>query len=243
MNILKAHIYTGRTESRDRGFTLIELLTVIAIIGILASILIPVVGAVRESARASKCVSNLRQIGYGIELYANDNRGMAPPPANWPEHGSSDLRTTFHYRIWEYAGYETSTFGHPDNSQLVSSETENIFHCPTTLNGFVPVPGGSDTNDGYAYGMNTLPNIRESGDITQGLRYDMLSTPSLTVAVMEVKTWHAGPPRYSEFGLIPHNEGGNFLFYDGHVEHLKFAEVPKNGYDDEGDMFWGGGIR
>ncbi len=58
---------------RRNAFTLIELLTVIAIIGILAAILIPVVSAVRESARSSVCQSNLRQWHTAMLLYAADN--------------------------------------------------------------------------------------------------------------------------------------------------------------------------
>jgi prepilin-type N-terminal cleavage/methylation domain-containing protein/prepilin-type processing-associated H-X9-DG protein len=58
----------------SNAFTLIELLTVIAIIGILAAILIPVVQSVRDSARATQCMSNLRECGNLIQLFISDNQ-------------------------------------------------------------------------------------------------------------------------------------------------------------------------
>ncbi len=64
------------------GFTLIELLTVIAIIGILAAILVPTVSKVRQSARAAQCLSNLRQIGTALNLYAEDDKGLLPWGSN-----------------------------------------------------------------------------------------------------------------------------------------------------------------
>ncbi len=79
--------YSNRT--RKSAFTLIELLTVIAIIGILAAILIPVVGAVRESARNSVCQSNLRQWHNAAMLYAGDNNGMIPRVRQNFEDGTS----------------------------------------------------------------------------------------------------------------------------------------------------------
>ncbi len=71
---------TGTAFARPirRAFTLIELLTVIAIIGILAAILIPTIGAVRESAKSAACSSNLRQIGLATLLYAESNGGRLP---------------------------------------------------------------------------------------------------------------------------------------------------------------------
>jgi prepilin-type N-terminal cleavage/methylation domain-containing protein/prepilin-type processing-associated H-X9-DG protein len=70
--------YSLAPPRASRAFTLIELLTVIAIIGILAAILIPTVGAVRKTAKGARCVANLRQIGVAINLYPPDNKGYYP---------------------------------------------------------------------------------------------------------------------------------------------------------------------
>jgi prepilin-type N-terminal cleavage/methylation domain-containing protein/prepilin-type processing-associated H-X9-DG protein len=61
------------------GFTLIELLVVIAIIAILAAILFPVFAQVREKARQTSCLSNLKQLGTAMQMYANDQDGFYPP--------------------------------------------------------------------------------------------------------------------------------------------------------------------
>lgn len=67
---------------RRSGFTLIELLVVIAIITILAAILFPVFGRAKENARIANCTSNLRQIGIGVQNYAESWNGTCPMVGN-----------------------------------------------------------------------------------------------------------------------------------------------------------------
>ncbi len=230
------------------GFTLIELLTVIAIIGILAAILIPVVGAVRESARASTCLSNLRQIGQGILLYAEDHDGRAPPARNVSEDGTGgsapggpNSHMTFHWTIWTYVGYsvEEYSLGASSNHQRVNSDVENIFHCPTTrTRGPIYVPRASgDEGWSYAYAWNEGP----LDNIHVGIPMFELSSTSRTAAVVEAYHWRVPPTRwYLEVGLIPHNGASTVLFYDGHVERLAYNEFPEASGDGIQGVFWTG---
>jgi prepilin-type N-terminal cleavage/methylation domain-containing protein/prepilin-type processing-associated H-X9-DG protein len=67
---------------RRRGFTLLELLVVIAIIALLIGILLPALGMVRRSSRATACLSNLRQMGLSLVQYTNDHREAVIPSYN-----------------------------------------------------------------------------------------------------------------------------------------------------------------
>jgi prepilin-type N-terminal cleavage/methylation domain-containing protein/prepilin-type processing-associated H-X9-DG protein len=60
------------------AFTLIELLVVIGIIGVLASLLMPVFSRAKGKANDVKCISNLRQIGIALSIYADENQGRLP---------------------------------------------------------------------------------------------------------------------------------------------------------------------
>lgn len=72
-----ASIHDSRFTIHD-AFTLVELLVVMFIISILVSLTLPSIGSAMERGRRAKCMNNLREIGTGFNMYANDHEGKLP---------------------------------------------------------------------------------------------------------------------------------------------------------------------
>jgi prepilin-type N-terminal cleavage/methylation domain-containing protein/prepilin-type processing-associated H-X9-DG protein len=217
-----------------RAFTLIELLTVIAIIGILAAIIIPTVGKVRETARASQCVSNFRQIGMGIQLYTQDNQQRLPGPL-YTGQGPNFSPTTTPGVNGQYGSladyiknYVTANMG----GTTATSRSQEMLNCPAW---------STQTPDrtGPSVQMNLFPSFFDNkqpfGDANttnKPLTVGAISSYNLsrTWLLADVdKAWlNGGTPGW--VNQIPltavHGSKRNVLYYDGHVSGVSASLLP-----------------
>ena len=117
--------FANRPSMKAPGFTLVELLTVIAIIGILAALLFPVFAKAKASAKQTKCISNLRQIGDSISLYMGDYDGIFPH--------ALDASDKYDSSIWsQFPTYQVQIATMPFLKDVLQPYLHSleIFHCP-----------------------------------------------------------------------------------------------------------------
>jgi prepilin-type N-terminal cleavage/methylation domain-containing protein/prepilin-type processing-associated H-X9-DG protein len=205
---MKSNIHTARRT----GFTLIELLVVIAIIAILASILFPVFARARENARRASCMSNLKQLGLGLTMYAQDYDEKNP--LIFVCLDSDAVCNDFEY--WP---------------SLVQPylKSKQLFVCPSHTDPFILA--GRNAGWPVSYVANSVfdtPAGNQQPPMSNGNRgpssLASIQEPSTTIWALdggtyfELNSWNKTDLGTAIAVSKRHLDGANFLFCDGHVK-------------------------
>jgi prepilin-type N-terminal cleavage/methylation domain-containing protein/prepilin-type processing-associated H-X9-DG protein len=193
-----------------RAFTLIELLVVIAIIAILVAMLLPSLSKSKEAARTTVCLSQLRQLGAGWDMYADANKdvmvpGRAPKlsgAANLYEIGNGiKTRPSWLARLGQYVGIYG--FGEPSQTDGRQDYVNRFYQCP------VVADWNDERNHCYGYNYLFLGNSRQT---PSGKSYNY-------------------PVRRSRVTTA----SGTVMCGDGLGTAASFAEADRHAYTNNGD--------
>jgi prepilin-type N-terminal cleavage/methylation domain-containing protein/prepilin-type processing-associated H-X9-DG protein len=217
-------------QSSRRGFTLIELLVVIAIIAILAAILLPVLSQAKKRAWTIQCVSNLRQIGMAMKVFADENNGFYPESGADIHWGQIDLTTQKPSWMEQIVTYvqNTNAYNCPGNVQLPPNMQGpfNYFNgCRAAFivaNGFAPVnttPLKFPSEFVLSGDTCGIPNQTTDED---GGNFDPLDADKDDYSQNCVGGAANGTP-YELWQV--HSRGQNILFGDGHAKFYQGYNV------------------
>jgi len=226
------------------GFTLIELLVVISIIALLIGILLPALGAARETARQAACLSNQRQLGIATASFAAEHQDYIPRA--WENDGPNKNDSAWGY-TWPFVGWDyllsQQMNGNAEVFACPSDPQESIYGAWTTSDWAGDKADDDNFLASYRWNMSHFP------DADHGLRIDEIARQSDAMILAEgahpqefperyLATWDSsaqarvGELTFDNAAYDRHGQSGNFrqgaanyTFLDGHAANVQWGDT------------------
>ncbi len=243
-------VFRAESRARRRGaFTLIELLVVVAIIVILAGLLLPILTRAKSQALTVACLNNVRQLAVCWHLYAGDNNDFLVPN-NFVYDLATDTPTDVG-GSWctNVAPRDANPAGIENGMLFPYNRSDGIYHCPADRSTVIAPDGAktllprlrsynmSQSINGYStYDTNVFDYLPcflkltaiQNPDPVQCIVFLDVHEDEIVDTEFGIPTraFWAGINQWWDVPANRHNQGCNFSFADGHVEHWRW-KVPK----------------
>lgn len=214
------------------GFTLGEMLVTVALIGILASLLVPGLQSSRRTAMALKGASNLRQLASAQLLYAGDNNGSYTLTWYYDNLNNAPNGVTWRQRLGSYLNIDTSKHPMWDSKfwTALQMDPQSIYNVPDSA------PASKRPTGGASVFINGWMQPSYPGGTNWNFRMLAVPRPAETILLGEMTPETNGdtmrePP-------VTFNRGGRakmlMVFCDGHVEELTLRDLSHTPADRPG---------
>jgi len=214
----------GKIYSKT-SFTIIELLIVIAIIGILASLLLPALNNAKNTAKGLTCKSNLKQLGMATNSYAIDYDGWLFPTTRADESLVLPTRTGV---LAPYLGFNNQSV-----ADFTRWDSPNAINCPLNTRkesgGYFDYSSNGNVHPVVLWPGAAYKKLSSVKNPSSKISHGDSSSDSIRRSFDCFLVGASHPIVGTEYRMgFHHNNGSNCVFVDSHVSEIKFQNMSEN---------------